>query len=448
MRRCGVAVCRDRLASVDGVQRGLAAVSVAESGGRPGQAGEGEGEGAGGAERAEEWWVALTSVLGQPSEQRRRAAWEALAGTLALRGAGLEWAEVEARVRAAGAVAAAAGSVRAPRPAVTAAPAAARARRPARVWTGSEVVETVADGSVVDLGGREVVLTRAAVVVGVGKVGTLRNGTVRVVNATFEMIGALRAVMGGELRLEGVRVVGTGIVLDEGRASLVGAEVVDSPNTGIVVMGVGSKVAMQGGRIAAVANDGVLVNAGAQAELRDAEVADCGDCGVTCNGTGSKVVIQGGRIAGSRGTHGLTCQEGAYVEMRGVEIVNSQQCGFLCSCHGSKVVMRGGRIAGCPDMHGVCCREGGEAEVVDVQVSECGQDGVTSLGEGSKVVMRGGRVVQCELHGVDCNRGGRAEVSGVVISECGSYGLLSSGGSLTHSGCTVTGCGRGARFGC
>ena len=90
-----------------------------------------------------------------------------------------------------------------------------------------------------------------------------------------------------------------------------------------------------------------------------------------------------------------------------------------------------------------------EAEVVDVEVSDCGRDGVTSLDEGSKVVVRGGRIVRCRtFHGVDCNRGGKAEVRNVEISECGSYGLFSCGGSLTHSGCTVTGCGRGARFGC
>ena len=71
----------------------------------PQQAGAGEGgaeTASRGAERTDEEWVALLYMLGQPSELRRRAAWEAVVGLPEMRGAGLAWADVEAEAGAAG----------------------------------------------------------------------------------------------------------------------------------------------------------------------------------------------------------------------------------------------------------------------------------------------------------------------------------------------------------
>ena len=183
-------------------------------------------------EGTEEWWAALVHVLGQPSEVRRRAAWEAVAGTAGVGGARLEWAVVEARVRAAERAAmrtvwpALMGRARPVRSA-----GASGAGVAVRVWTEEEVAETVRRGGVVDLGGQEVELTGELVVKGARRVATIRKGTLRVsrANAGLGMGCALAAKRSVELRLEGVRVVGTGVRCEEGgRVTLVDAHVMDA----------------------------------------------------------------------------------------------------------------------------------------------------------------------------------------------------------------------------
>ena len=80
------AVRRERCASVGRVAKDAAPVPVSAADGGEGARGRSSEQ----AERTEEWWVGLMYVLGQPSELRRRAAWEAVAGMPEMQGAGLE----------------------------------------------------------------------------------------------------------------------------------------------------------------------------------------------------------------------------------------------------------------------------------------------------------------------------------------------------------------------
>ena len=417
-----VAVCRDGLAGVARVQRGLAAVSMAE-------------------EWTEGWWVALVCVLGQPSEVRRRAAWEAVAGTAVTGAARLEWAEVEARVRAV-------------ETRLVGSAGALGAGGAVRVWTEEEVVETAARGGEVDLGGMEVELTRVVVVKGVNKAATIRNGTLRVSTVNAEMGNGLALVVenGGGLRLECMRVVGTGVSCKGGgRVTLVDTHLTDAPMLGVASVNAGSKVVVHRGCIAgAMKYHGVFCGKGGQVELVDVEIADCKNSGVVSVGQGSKVVMQGGRITGSKEEHGVGCQEGGQVELRGVEVADCKGCGVVSLGQGSKVVMRGGCITGSKEEHGVGCKMGGYVELRDVEVADCKMSGVISQSQGSKAVMQGGCITGCkEGFGLGCREGGHAEVRDVVIRDCNRHGLYcDSVSTLRHSGCTVSGCGLGSQDGC
>ena len=355
-------------------------------------------------EGTEEWWAALVHVLGQPSEVRRRAAWEAVAGTAGVGGARLEWAVVEARVRAA--ERAAMGFLG---PAVTG-PAGlvgsvrvSAAGRAVRVWTDAEIANAVARGGEVDLGGQEVELTREVEVKGANKMATIRNGTLRMLSSErkVETLFALKARRGGELRLEGVRVVGTGVCCREGgHVTLVDTQVTDAPMSGIGCFSRGSNVVVQGGCVTGpVGMDGVHCTEGGQVELIEVELADCMQNGVVCQYRGSRVVMQGGRIMGSKEGIGLGCGDGGEVEMRGVEIADCKLSCIDCDWRGSRVIVHGGRITGSKECHGVLCEEGGHAEVRNM-----------------------------------------------VIRDCKQYGLYIS--TLAHSGCTVSGCGSGSQSGC
>ena len=426
-----MAVCRDRLASVGRVQRGLAGVSVAEEG-------------------TEAWWAALVYVLGQPSEVRRRAAWEAVAGT---RGAGLEWAEVEARVRAAERA-----TMRTVQPAVTGLAGPVRSAgasgtgRSVKVWTEKEVVAAVRMGGEVDLGGAEVVLTDVVGVVGAGTVGTIRNGTLRGVCPVPEGMHILGASERGELRLERVRVVGTGVCCAEGgRVTLLDTHVTDTPGPGVLCSGRGSKMVMQGGCVMGLKeSDGVYCLRGGQVELIEVEIGDCQQCGVLSVGQGSRVVVGGGRITGSKEQHGVECQDGGRAEMREVVIADCKKYVVAGHGQGSKVVIQGGSITGSKEGSGLACAEGGQAEVRDVEIADCKKCGVVCNGQGSKVVIQGGSITGSKLFdGVACEQGGHAEVHGVVIHDCQQYGLCCDNiSTLRHSGCTVSGCGKGARYNC
>ena len=229
-----------------------------------------EGEGAA-EEREEErteggkegWLVGLVHVLGQPSEVRWRAAWEAVAGTAGVGGAGLEWAEVEARVRAAERAA-----MRTVQPAVTVRAGPVRwagapgTGRSVKVWTEHDVAKAVARGGEVDLRGTEVELISVVVVVASGTVATIFNGTLQVssANAWLGNGCALAAFSGGELRLEDVRVVGTGMCCAEGgRLTLVDTHVTDAPTIVVTCGGLGSKAVVQGGSLVrSKAGNGVL----------------------------------------------------------------------------------------------------------------------------------------------------------------------------------------------
>ena len=379
------------------------------------------GEGARGrsseqAERTEEWWVGLMYVLGQPSELRRRAAWEAVAGMPEMQGAGLEWADVEVKLR---------GDNVANETRKGNAGRGARAAQSGGL-SGSEVVNALARGTVVDLKGREVVLTRVASVVGVGRTATLRNGTVRGANAAIGDGYALQCEQRAQLHLQDVRVVGTGIAcMGHATMALLDASVEDSPDSGIYCTGKGSLVRVEGGRIKeANGHYGLLCDRGGEAQVWDAEVADCRECCVCVIDRGSKVTMGRGRVVGSREHHGVACDAGGQAEMEDVDIVDCQEMGVASLGRGSRVVVRGGRIMGSKVLHGVGCDDGGQAEVQGVTIADCYRCGATARGVGSKVVVHGGRILRTkDGHGVLCESGGEAEVSGVEIVDCAKAGV-------------------------
>ena len=414
---------------------------AAKGGAGPQQAGAGEGgaEAAGrGAERTDEEWVALLYVLGQPSEVRRRAAWEAVVGLPEMRGAGLAWADVEAEAGAAGrGQGGTAGSG-----------ADAAAAEVLVATTGEEVAEVARRGGVVDLGGREVELECEVVVAGAGVAVTIRNGTLRVRDAKLGNGYTLRVAEGGELRLEGVWVVGTGVQCEGGgRVTLVDTDVMDASFVGVCCVGRGSKVDMLRGRITVFGQyDGVQCIEGGKAEVWNVEMADCA---VSCNGVGSLVVVQGGCIRGAQ-EYGVCCSKGAQAELRDVEITDCKMHGVWIHSEGSRVIVQGGCITGCKDFHGVCCQQGGHADLVGAEIASCKGNGVLCDGEGSRVVVHGGRITGSKsFHGVCCREGGHGEVLGVEITDCKQYGLCRYGNStLTHSECDVSRCEKGSAFRC
>ena len=404
-----VAVRRERCGGVERVARGLAAVTVAQGG-------------------AEEWWVALTCVLAQPSELQRWAAWEAVAE---VRGAGLEWAEVEARVRAAEGAArgdrrpAAVGSGDAGESAGASESAGRSVESESQhVWTGEEVAQAVERGGVVDLGGQEVVLTRAIKVGFEETVATVRNGTVRVEVAVLGDGYALCCRGKGRLRMEGVRVVGTGILcIDGGRVSLVDVEVVDSPESG-VLCGKKGKVVMQGGRITGSKTaHGLNCSHSGQVDAQNVRIADCRMCGVIACRAGSTVALQGCRISGSQTGHGVACYLGGQVEVRDTDVTESCKSGVHSFGKSTKLLEKGGRITGAGN-DGVRCEDGSRVEVQDVEIADCELSGVHCNGKGSKVVMQGGRILRSKEHvGVRCENGGQANVQGVAIADCKVSGV-------------------------
>ena len=146
----------------------------------------------------------------------------------------------------------------------------------------------------------------------------------------------------------------------------------------------------------------------------------------------------------------MACREGGLAKMRDVEIADCGNSGVVSIDQGSKAVVRGGRIVGSKEGHGVLCQDGGQVELMDVAIADCKKCGVISSGRRSKVVMQGGCTTGSkEYHGVSCQKGGHAEVHGVDIHDCKQCGLCcDSISSLTHSGCTVSGCGIGSRCNC
>ena len=384
-------------------------------------------------------------MLGQPSELRRRAAWEAVVGRVGLDGAGLEWADVEARVRVAErAVMRTVGSAVTGPAGPAGSAGALGAGGAAKVWTGDEV-EAVKRGGVVDLGGREVALPRAAVVAGAGVEATVRNGTVVGVSVVDRV--AFAVMTEAKLRLEGMRVVGANIVCSGRRqVTLIDTHVTETIFAGLGVLGHGSKGFVQGGRIVG-SKDGhrVLCRDGGRLELRDVEISDFKECGVAISDKGSKVVMQGVHIVRSQEGHGLGCHDGGQAELRDVEVIDVSLCGLLIYGNGSKAVVHGGRIVGSKDGHGVLCRDGGRVELRDVEVADCQLNGVFVSGYGSKAVVRGGHISGSrEGCGVYCFDGGQAEVRDVEITDCKLEGLLCDVGTLLHSGCVVSGCGAGS----
>ena len=70
---------------------------------------------------------------------------------------------------------------------------------------------------------------------------TVRNGTLRASSAALGEGYALRAAGGGPLRVEGVRVVGTGVQCEGGgHVVLTDAHVADAPKSGVRSTGTGS----------------------------------------------------------------------------------------------------------------------------------------------------------------------------------------------------------------
>ena len=338
-------------------------------------------------EGTEEWWAALVHVLGQPSEVRRRAAWEAVAGTAGVGGARLEWAVVEARVRAAERAA-----MRLVGPA-----GASGAGRSVKIWTGDKLIEAMARGGEVDLGGTEVELTGVLGATGAEKVATIRNGTLWVssANAGLGKGYGLIAGRGGEMRLEGVRVVGTGVWCEEGgRVTLVNTHVADAPNSSVMCLGRGNEAVVQGGCITgSKEGHGVCCVDGGQVELQGVEVADCKLSCLTSQGQGSSMMVKGGRIVRSTKGFGVQCIRGGQAKMWDAEIADCKQAGVICHDRGSRVVVQGSRITGSKEGHGVICQDGGHMEGRDVVIADCKHDGLVSTGRGSKAVVQGGRIV-------------------------------------------------------
>lgn len=382
-------------------------------------------------ERALHRRKALAYLVRKVPDELRRAVWEAAEGLFAIREARLQWADVEASITR---------------------QRLALQEGIALVSTAEELAEAMERGGSIDLGGDELGLT-AEIVVGNRVVTTVRNGTLRAADTPLGTGYGLQVQQGAELRLEGMTVIGTGVRCGGGgNAALVHVRLEDAPKTGVMCTGHGSRVDVQGGRIAGSrASDGLVCQDGGQAEVRDVEIADCNLCGVFISGTGSMVVVQRARVVGSKVGHGIACQQGGCAKLRDVEVVACKQSGVYSYGQGSHVTMHGGRITGSSDGNGVACSQRGRVQVEGTTIADCKLGCVRCHGAGSQVVVRGGRISgSMEGHGVLCQGHGHVTVDGVEVADCKLSGVCCTGwgAQAVVQGGRITGCKDGHGVAC
>ena len=294
-------------------------------------------------EAAEQRRRALAYLAHKVPAGLRRAVWDAVKGLPAIREVGLQWADVDGESASTGnGEAGGAGNGEA-------ASSGALEPRPGsvEVSTEAQLVAAMGRGGAVELGGRTVWLTAEAAVTRADGAVTIREGTLRVASAGLAEGYALGVRNGGELRLEGVRVVGTGVQCEGGgKVVLTNVHVIDAPLSGVRVEGIGSKVELEGGRIEGPQGGcGVMCVEGGRAKSSGVEIVDCRDSGVCVSGKGSAAIVRGGRIKGAKEQHGVACYSSGCAKVRDVDIAGCK--GYGTYCDGGNLSHRRCNVSGC-----------------------------------------------------------------------------------------------------
>ena len=139
---------------------------------------------------------------------------------------------------------------------------------------------------------------------------------------------------------------------------------------------------------------GVEVCGGGTARLVGCDVLDAPADGVVALGEGSGVEVEGGSVSGSRGDSGISIWQGGHAVVKGVRVMDNQQTGVNAHGHGSRVEVEGGSVSGSKEWPGISAGLGGHAVVTGVQISNCDRHGI-SAGIGGHVVVTGVQISNC-----------------------------------------------------